>query len=77
MPGLHTYGKLTTEQADNDKKQRANIVTLTTTIPFKITSPALGLLLICLPYSDGFIPLDAKNSSELCRKSVSASRLTK
>lgn len=66
--GLCTDGKQATEEADNDKQQCVNIVTLAITIPFQIISPTFGLRLIWLPNSDGFIPLNAKNSSEQSRK---------
>jgi hypothetical protein len=62
--GLCTHGKQATVEADNDKQQCVNIVTLAIIIPFQITSPTFGLRLIWLPNSDGFIPLNAKNSSE-------------
>jgi hypothetical protein len=63
-PGLCTNGKQAKEEADNDKKQCVNIVTLAITIPFNITSPTFGLLLIWFPNSDVFIPLNATNSYE-------------
>ena len=66
--GLCTDGKQATEEADNDKQQCVNIMTLAITIPFQITSPTFCLGLIWLPNSDGFIPLNAKNSPEQSRK---------
>jgi len=66
--GLCTHSKQATEEADNDKQQCVNIVTLAITIPFQITSPTFGLRLLWLPNSDGFIPLNSKISSEQSRK---------